>query len=303
MKVRLYLIPLLILFTIGCGLTNLIQEQNKDSYQTDTYLDQEEELNTESFLEENTSTEFFRIEKNTDTDLKYFDRKIVVFGIPIYAAPQVSEKNLIHAANIMAEYLDNDENGQIDNPHVVESMVKNGAFLIMWGKESDLNRINPPDNRIGQDLGNAETKPNWHTNGHNGRFDASIEEIWHLISHAGYTYVYPEVFGEQPGSVLTNTMDLARGGQFLKTPNQYPDSAWYTYDDRTCDYECMATEYFYWGLTSLLGGQENRGDEISHEWQAYTPELLKLMDPALVSILSDPAYHLPQKLPDGKYQP
>ena len=50
-------------------------------------------------------------------------------------------------------------------------------------------------------------------------------------------------------------MDKARGGQFTEIPNQYPSSAWYTYDDETCDYKCMSTEYIYWALTSILGGQ------------------------------------------------
>ena len=31
-------------------------------------------------------------------------------------------------------------------------------------------------------------------------------------------------------------MDIARGGRFLSIPMDYPDTAWYTYDDETCDY-------------------------------------------------------------------
>ena len=36
-------------------------------------------------------------------------------------------------------------------------------------------------------------------------------------------------------------MDAARGGWFEDTPDQYPDNAWYTYDDKSCGY--MMSEY------------------------------------------------------------
>ena len=70
-------------------------------------------------------------------------------------------------------------------------------------------------------------------------------------------------------------MDIARGGQWLNVPSSYPDEAWYHYDDESCDYACMITEYFYWSLTSLLGAQRNRYDEISHEWELHTPDKMK----------------------------
>ena len=69
-------------------------------------------------------------------------------------------------------------------------------------------------------------------------------------------------------------MDIARGGQFMSVPNSYPASAWYHYYDQTCDYQCMATEYFYWGMTSILGAQENRLNEISQEWDLNSRDKL-----------------------------
>ena len=94
------------------------------------------------------------------------------------------------------------------------------------------------------------------------------------------------VFGEVQGSEIANAMDIARGGVFTDIPSSYPEGAWYSYDDRTCDYACQVTEYFYWALTSLLGAQDfpGRYEEISHEWKANTPELVQTMDTAVYHI-------------------
>ena len=109
------------------------------------------------------------------------------------------------------------------------------------------------------------------------RFDASLEEVLHLITQHGYAEVYPNIFGENKDSEIAKAMDMARGGYFKNVPNSYPSNAWYTYDDKTCDYSCQITEYTYWALTSILGGQNYPGrlDEIKQEWRLNTKEKVK----------------------------
>jgi hypothetical protein len=138
-----------------------------------------------------------------------------------------------------------------------------------------------------------------------GVFDATYEEVLHLITAAGYAKAYPHVFGEKPGTEIANAMDKARGGHFQTVPQAYPDGAWYTYDDRSCDYGCQITEYIYWGLTSILGAQDfpGRREEISGEWKLNTAAKVKAGDPALYTLLTDPKYAVPTQLPDGKYTP
>ena len=128
-----------------------------------------------------------------------FNRKVVVFGIDIYAVAAVEKSKLLHAANVMAQYLDNDEDGNVDDQAVLDKMTENKAFLVMWSRESDLN-IDPPSDRIGQDLGNDETTPSYVDNGKTGRFDASLEEVRHIINNAGHSFTYPQVFGQNQGS-------------------------------------------------------------------------------------------------------
>lgn len=242
----------------------------------------------------------FKIVEHTDQGLSSFNRKVVVFGIDIYAASRVEDTKLLHAANLMAQYLDNDEDGTIDNQKVVDAMITNKAFLFLWKFESDI-LSSPPPGREGQDLGNDETILEWHTN-KSGAFDAALEEVWHIITHTGYASAYPSIFGEVAETKLAKAMDTARGGHFTTIPPSYPKEVWYSYDDATCNYSCMATEYFYWSMSSILGAQANRLNDIQQEWKLNTKDLVQSKDIAIYQLLTDPQYKLPKILPDGTYK-
>ena len=143
-----------------------------------------------------------------------------------------------------------------------------------------------------------------HPNGNEtGNFDATLEEVLHLITHEGYADVYPEVFAEKKDSAIADAMDIARGGYFETIPNNYPESAWYTYDDETCEYDCMVTEYTYWALTSILGAQDSDGryEEIKEEWRLNTKEKVQTTDTTVFNILTNESYGLATILPDGNY--
>ena len=244
----------------------------------------------------------FNIVPNNDLGLSGFNRKVIVFGIDLYAVAEVEDPKLLHAANVMAQYLDNDEDGLVDNQLVLNKMIENKAFLVMWKYEKDLN-ISLPSGRIGQDLGNDETNPSFVSDGKTGRFDATLEEVLHLINNAGHSYAYPEAFGQDQKSALSKAMDIARGGQFFETPSIYPKDAWFSYYDSTCDYEtCQTIEYLYWALTSMLGAQENRLNDIGEEWKLNTAGLLENIDTKIFKLLTNPIYKMPNVLPDGSYK-
>ncbi|MEM7151642.1 MAG: hypothetical protein AAF799_02325 [Myxococcota bacterium] len=236
-----------------------------------------------------------------------FDRDASVWGLHIYATPSVGEAKLVHAVGVLGQYLDNDENCEVDDPAVLATLQGNRASIVMFATEAEL------EANIGQlegvfdqgyglqDLYDAETHPDGAAQ---GDFDASLEEVLHLVTHYGWSETYPDVFGERD-SAMAEAMDVARGGHFESVPASYPREAWYHYDDQTCDYECMATEYFYWALTSWLGGQDfgSRCNEIAIEWEACTPEQFETIDVAMHGLMTDRAYALPTVLPDGHYEP
>ena len=259
----------------------------------------------------NTEEDNFTIVNNDDSPERSFNvfcKKVDVFGVYIYATENVSDMDLLHTANIMAQYLDNDEDSIVDNPLVLDKMLENQSVMVLFGKENSskkrifLRSENTLDGSyVFQDLYGSEIYPDWNLN---SPFDATLEEVLHLITHSGFSQVYPSVFGEQKGSKIAKAMDKARGGQFDDVPKNYPSNTWYTYDDKTCEYNCQVTEYFYWSLTSLLGAQDYAGrlDEIGNEWKANTASLVQTMDPDVYRLLSDTAYHLPSILPDGSYR-
>ena len=250
-------------------------------------------------------TDYIQIKGVSESDknyFKYFCKTTEVFGVKIYATNKVDNEKMLHAASILAEYLDNDEDGQVDNQKVVDKLIEKNVWLLLVKNESDQNdaeRINLKNSNY-QDLRDEEITL---VNG-SPRFDASLEEVLHLITQHGYAKVYPEVFGEKKGSKIADAMDIARGGYFKKVPNEYSANAWYTYNDESCDYSCQITEYTYWALTSILGGQDFNGrfDEIKDEWKLNTKEKVKNNDSDVYNLLTKSEYKLPTKLPNGKYR-
>ncbi|MEC9072577.1 MAG: hypothetical protein VX938_09375, partial [Myxococcota bacterium] len=190
----------------------------------------------------------------------FFSGYVNVFGVNVFATGSVPDAKVLHAANVLAQYLDNDEDGSPDDLLVLSAMVDQpgGSSLVMFGSSWELETSGIFDSPIpglyaAQDLQGDETHPEGSSLA--GGFDATLEEVWHLVSSQGYAQAYPGVFGEAPDTTLSDAMDLARGGHFVTIPTPYPEEAWYHYDDWTCDYGCMVTEYFYWALTSHLGAQ------------------------------------------------
>jgi len=242
------------------------------------------------------------VEESDKNYFKYFCKTTEVFGVKIYATENVANDKIFHAASVLAQYLDNDEDGVVDNELVLNELVEKKVWLLMVENESELDaaiRI-PPMGKPFQDLHDEEVTL---ING-SPRFDASLEEVLHLITQHGYAEVYPNIFGENKDSEIAKAMDMARGGYFKNVPNSYPSNAWYTYDDKTCDYSCQITEYTYWALTSILGGQNYPGrlDEIKQEWRLNTKEKVKNSDPIMFSLMTDPQFNLPTNIPDGKYR-
>ena len=227
-----------------------------------------------------------------------FPNQIKVYGVKIIGTEITPRKDIEKAAKILKQWLDNNGDDKPDNSLVIDELIKNNAILAMGKTEKDLE--NSFDNLIDileeRDvdiddferslIGLISDEPNI----------AYLEEILHLVTQVGYAKAYPEVFGEFKGSRISEAMDIARGGFFKVNPKVYPENSWYHYYDKSCDYSCMITEYFYWSITSLLGAQINRYDEISEEWELNTPKKME-RDKLMMELLQDKKYQIPKRLP------
>ena len=207
----------------------------------------------------------------------------------------------------MAELLDNDEDGIVDDTTLLTQLQNTGFIMPMFTNEDseaieDFERHYQGDG-VSAVLFADEVDPT--QPGHWG-VDATVEEIMHTINHRGHVEIYPKAFGLEAGSSqLTRAMDEARGGQYLSVPYSYPDDAWYHYNDRTCDYECMAIEYIYWAQVSNMGILDNQEtcEGIFNEWEPCSRTLLESMDPLIFKLVTDSTYKLPRNAPDGVYLP
>ncbi len=165
-----------------------------------------------------------------------FPKHVEVFGIHVYATETSPDDKVIHAANVLAEYLDNDEDGVPDNQKIVDAMIMTNATQVVAKNRKELRAIDRKllPSRNWQQVYADNIRPN----GENGMYNEALEEILHLITDYGWKGAYPSVFGRVPGTEIAKASEAARGGYFEEVPEQYPEDAWHTYYDETCDYDC-----------------------------------------------------------------
>ena len=242
------------------------------------------------------------------------------FGIEICAMPKVDDKYLIHAKKVMDKLIDYNNDGLVDNQKAIDEIIRTGSAFVIFRSEreahkfenvfypeevmeemEDIIKQNGWDFDRDEDRILALLEPKYGTflavftkemNLNSKGWDPTIEEALHLITHMGYAQAYPNIFGQNKHSEIAKLMDEARGGYFEKAQRRYPSTAYYTYDDDSCTYACQITEFTYWAITSLRGQQAERGNEISDEWQLYTPEKIRSVAPKLEKLLTKEEYKI-----------
>jgi len=200
---------------------------------------------------------------------------------------------------MLAQMLDNDEDGCADDALVVNKMRKNRSGMALFQSAEQAESLSEQMVKKGffaQWLFENETEPTCSGKDETGSCrDAAIEEIFHVVSSQGLSAAYPDTFGEcnlsdnnfNTKSAMQVEMDKARGGYFVNVPNNYPDDAIYHYDDKTCEYNCQGTEFIYWALTSILGGQDKRRDDNMEEWEASTKSLVSNKLKGMYKLVTD----------------
>jgi len=256
------------------------------------------------------NTVCFTIDPNPVNGIAFsgFTKYVDVLGcFFIVAESTIPDAKVLHAAAVAAELLDNNEDGIVDDPLIESQLQNEQAFMPIFSSEGsnaeNLLFNNYNGNGASAVLYKNEMDPS--QTGHWGD-DATVEEVIHTINHVGHTNIYPNAFSMQANSsLMSDAMDVARGGQFMTIPNPYPASAWYHYDDWTCDYECMMIEYIYWAIVSYMGilDDAQTAQGIANEWEPYNATLLQSTDILMYALITDTQYKLPLLAPDGNYCP
>ena len=256
------------------------------------------------------NTVCFTVDPNPINGIAFsgFTKYVDVLGcFFIVAESTIPNAKVLHAAAVAAELLDNNEDGIVDDPLIESQLQNEQAFMPIFSSEGsnaeNLLFSNYNGNGASAVLYKNEMDPS--QTGHWGD-DATVEEVIHTINHVSHTNIYPNAFSIQPNSsLMSDAMDVARGGQFMTIPNPYPASAWYHYDDWTCNYECMMIEYMYWAIVSYMGilDDAQTAQGIANEWEPYNATLLQSTDILMYALITDTQYKLPLLAPDGNYCP
>jgi len=247
-----------------------------------------------------------------------------VFGVMAFAHKSVAEAKFQHLASILAEWLDNDEDGCIDTPAVLKHLNNKDlpSYVVIKNNGSDDTWYQPflrKDWVCTAPLESYEAKPECTgLKGTNQCSDATLEEVLHVLTSQGYALAFPKFFKMGTPSIdlktkyknikstLATLTDAARGG-IPRVPSvpkggKFPAKAYYTYRTASCQFDCNANEYWWWSTAAMTGLLKNRS-EVKSEFKYYLPEVFKAKDPKMYALITDTTkgYKLPTRPPNGKY--
>jgi len=165
---------------------------------------------------------------------KTMDVFIDIFGIWVISTKSAPENYVLHTANVLAEFIDNDLDGIPDDTDVLKYLVENNYVVPVWTTSIRTDfwkqaRGTYCEDNIGMAASMYYDEDQWALGGikKTGTWDGNLEEVWHVISRGWYG-TYPQAFGNQDDindtSRLRESMDTARGGKFDTVPSKYPDN-------------------------------------------------------------------------------
>ena len=219
---------------------------------------------------------------------RFLKNSAVVFdAILICVTGDVPNLKLKHAAKVTAQWLDNNQDGHIDDENLQKTLIKNKAIVIMskdgFSAFSMIRIRSKFSSYVLQDLSEEETN-------NPSRRDASQEEVHHIIMNAGFQKMLPKTFSAQKSDDST----------LYKIWKDANDNGFYSYDDSTCDDACKTIEFIYLATAAYLDSQ---ADLFSDEMRVKTRLALKEKLPGITEIFESNTYTYPIHIwPDGNYK-
>ena len=260
-----------------------------------------------------------------------------VFGVMVVGSG-VKKESVQHAADVLAGYLDNDQDGKCDDPKVCKELRTSVATLLMfknsnaandfwntpmffdsirtqwYGNNMDLNGVSRlhlfEDDIEANSCAYGGTFRSYMTKCEQ-EFDYTLKATLRLITHFGVAKVYGSTFAENMGSTVGAYIQELNGDCGWGYTHDWIDPAsglctgYFAYDDKSCSFGCLVKEGLYLAITSLLGAQDYKQQiyAIRNEWLLYSESLLSANAPEFYSLLTDTSTYpwLPTVLPNGTY--
>lgn len=149
-------------------------------------------------------------EDETAADIKMV---IEVFGVRLMAVEGVTERDLVLSANVLAQWIDNDEDGRPDNTMVQSELQRQNGRMIVHANFDELGPWHDEKQRFLDDehaptygldvttinhsrygLEPSSYSDDWVVNDPTSAPDAASEETFHLMTDVGFAGVYPADF-------------------------------------------------------------------------------------------------------------
>lgn len=237
---------------------------------------------------------------STYENLKYTLRKhIDVFGIPVLAAPGVTDDYVLHVANILSGFIDNNYDGIADDANVMTQFADGLTGIVIYlDNNQKTNLAGTFGNFVDRTVSITSDNINLGGDANNNLRDYTLQVcLQELLIEKGYTVAYADLDYNRP-TILTNAMDTARGGfQAGGLPGyNYPPFAWYT-EQSGLDYQNLTYFYLYLLVSAYAGSLSWRAGELSPDWQLATQQQLLDTDDAGVALLENPTWTLPLSEP------
>merc|ERR1712130_795509 len=123
-----------------------------------------------------------------------------VFGVSVFAHNSVSDAKFQHVASIMAEWLDNDEDGCVDTPVILKYLADKTepSYAVVKKNNAKDDWMVP---FLKKNFVCSAPQEEWETvpkctglKGTNECSDSTLEEVWHVIQGQGYAPAFKQYF-------------------------------------------------------------------------------------------------------------
>lgn len=253
---------------------------------------------------------------------KGFVKAACPFGVLVAGTSTFDDKLLQYGANVIANILDQDSDGEVDDPSVVDALTykgkDSGGSLLVCGSTQ-------AEERRGDSLG-----------GHNGPFDYAfscqtwkgyivtdiqgimMEEAFHMVHQMGYAKIYPNKLGMEDFTSSIVGREMARlqcvKPGWIHPENNCPDDSPREPGDPapsplpgTCNYpSCDIAEFYKMALFLAIGMGPVNDPSGPGVWMSdYMPgkqkKVLKMLSKEFKKMISDSSLHQITAPLTGKY--